>query len=108
MEMMAVLRGLQALKQRCEIQIEIDSEYVKNGVTKWLTGWKRNGWRTAAKTAVKNRDLWQQLDEALSRHDVEWKWVKGHASHEDNNRCDELAREAAMTQSHGAQASLEV
>ena len=103
MEMTAVLGGLQALKQRCEVQIEIDSEYVKNGITKWLSGWKRNGWRTAAKNAVKNQDLWQQLDEALGRHDVQWRWVKGHAGHEDNNRCDELARHAAMTQSHGPQ-----
>jgi ribonuclease HI len=100
MEMMAVLRGLQAIKQNCEVEIEIDSEYVKNGITKWLSGWKRNGWRTASKSPVKNQDLWQQLDEELQRHQVSWTWVKGHADHDDNNRCDELARDAAMTQSH--------
>jgi ribonuclease HI len=102
MEMTAVLRGLQALKQPCEVEIEIDSEYVKSGVTKWLPGWKRNGWRTSTKTAVKNQDLWQQLDEELRRHKVRWTWVKGHADHADNNRCDELARDAALNQSHGA------
>jgi ribonuclease HI len=100
MEMMAVLRGLQAIKENCEVEIEIDSEYVKNGITKWLSGWKRNGWRTASKSAVKNQDLWQQLDEELRRHQVRWTWVKGHAAHDDNNRCDELARDAAMTQGH--------
>jgi len=99
MEMTAVLRGLQALKQPCDVEIEIDSEYVKNGITKWLPGWKRNGWRTSSKTAVKNQDLWQQLDEELQRHQVRWTWVKGHADHDDNNRCDELARDAAMAQS---------
>jgi ribonuclease HI len=98
MEMAAVLGGLQALKEPCQIEIEIDSEYVKNGITKWVAGWKRNGWRTAAKAPVKNQDLWQQLDEELRKHKVEWTWVKGHADHEDNNRCDELARNAAATQ----------
>jgi len=101
MEMMAVLRGLQAITQPCEVEIEIDSEYVKNGITKWLAGWKRNGWRTASKSPVKNQDLWQQLDEELQRHQVRWTWVKGHADHDDNNRCDELARDAAMTQGRG-------
>jgi ribonuclease HI len=100
MEMMAVLRGLQAITQPCEVEIEIDSEYVKNGITKWLSGWKRNGWRTASRSPVKNQDLWQQLDEELKRHQVRWTWVKGHADHDDNNRCDELARDAAMTQGH--------
>lgn len=98
MEMAAVLRGLQALKEPCQIEIEIDSEYVKNGITKWLAGWKRNGWRTASKSPVKNQDLWQQLDAELQKHKVEWTWVKGHADHDDNNRCDELARNAAATQ----------
>jgi ribonuclease HI len=98
MEMAAVLRGLQALTEPCQVEIEIDSEYVKNGITKWMPGWKRNGWRTASKAPVKNQDLWQQLDEELQKHHVEWTWVKGHAEHEDNNRCDELARSAAATQ----------
>ena len=96
MEMTAVLEGLKALNEPCRILIEIDSEYVKNGITQWMAGWKRNGWKTSAKKPVKNQDLWIALDEALSRHDVEWKWVKGHADHDDNNRCDELARLAAM------------
>lgn len=104
MEMTAVLKGLQAMQQSCEVAIEIDSEYVKNGITKWLTGWKRNGWRTAAKSPVKNKDLWQQLDEEIGRHQVQWTWVKGHAEHADNNRCDELARQAAASQTHSAQA----
>ena len=95
MELTAVIEGLSALNQPCRILVEIDSEYVKNGVTQWLPGWKRRGWITASKKPVKNQDLWQKLDTALARHDVEWRWVKGHADHADNNRCDELAREAA-------------
>ena len=95
MEMTAVIAGLEALREPCEIRIEIDSEYVKNGVTQWMAGWKKRGWTTAAKQPVKNQDLWRKLDEALSRHAVEWRWVKGHADHDDNNRCDELARSEA-------------
>ena len=95
MEMTAVLEGLKALNEPCKVKIEIDSEYVKNGVTQWMAGWKRKGWMTAAKKPVKNKDLWTALDEALAQHDVEWEWVKGHADHDDNNRCDELARAAA-------------
>ena len=96
MEMTAVLEGLSALNERCQVTIEIDSEYVKKGITEWIAGWKR-GWKTAAKQPVKNQDLWRKLDEAVARHDIEWRWVKGHSDHADNNRCDELAREAAMT-----------
>lgn len=95
MEMMAVIEGLNVLKEPCEISIEIDSEYVKNGVTQWMEGWKKRGWMTAAKKPVKNQDLWQKIDAALAGHTVHWKWVKGHAEHADNNRCDELARGAA-------------
>lgn len=95
MEMMAVIEGLTILKEPCEISIEIDSQYVKNGVTEWMSGWKRRGWKTAAKKPVKNQDLWQKIDAALAQHTVNWKWVKGHADHDDNNRCDELARGAA-------------
>jgi ribonuclease HI len=95
MEMTAVIEGLKALKEPCEVSIEIDSEYVKNGVTQWMEGWKKRGWMTAAKKPVKNQDLWQKIDAALAGHTVRWKWVKGHAEHADNNRCDELAREAA-------------
>ncbi len=95
MEMTAVIEGLNALNEPCEILLEIDSEYVKNGVTKWMDGWKRKGWKTASKQPVKNKDLWLELDEAVARHKIEWKWVKGHADHADNNRCDDLARLAA-------------
>jgi len=97
MEMTAVLEGLTTLHEPCRITIEIDSEYVKKGITEWMAGWKRRGWKTASKQPVKNQDIWRKLDEAVARHDIEWRWVKGHADHADNNRCDELAREAAMT-----------
>ena len=97
MEMTAVLEGLSALREPCRVTIEIDSEYVKKGVTEWMAGWKSRGWKTASKQPVKNQDLWRRLDEAVARHEVKWRWVKGHAGHADNNRCDELAREAAMT-----------
>ena len=99
MELMAVIGSLDALKERCQVNVEIDSEYVKNGITTWIHNWKRRGWITTAKKPVKNVDLWKKLDEAVSRHDMKWKWVKGHADHADNNRCDELAREAALRQS---------
>ena len=99
MELMAVIASLDTLKERCQVSVEIDSEYVKNGITSWIHNWKRRGWTTSAKKPVKNADLWKKLDEAVSRHDMKWKWVKGHAGHADNNRCDELAREAALTQS---------
>ena len=99
MELMAVIASLDTLKERCEVSVEIDSEYVKNGITTWIHNWKRRGWITSAKKPVKNGDLWKKLDQAVSRHDMKWKWVKGHACHADNNRCDELAREAALRQS---------
>jgi len=95
MEMTAVIEALATLKQPCRILVEIDSEYVKNGITQWIHGWKKRGWKTSAKQPVKNEDLWCKLDQAIAPHDIEWKWVKGHADHDDNNRCDELAREAA-------------
>ena len=98
MEMTAVIEGLAALKEPCKVVVEIDSEYVKNGITSWIHGWKRNGWKTRGKKPVKNDDLWRRMDEAVSRHEIEWRWVKGHASHADNNRCDELARTAAASQ----------
>ncbi|HUG80537.1 MAG TPA: ribonuclease HI [Bryobacterales bacterium] len=96
MEMTAVLEGLSALQEPCRITIEIDSEYVKKGITEWMAAWKRRGWKTAAKQPVKNQDLWRKLDEAVAGHNIEWRWVKGHADHADNNRCDELARDAAL------------
>ncbi|MCC6389943.1 MAG: ribonuclease HI [Bryobacterales bacterium] len=95
MEITAAIKALDALKQRCEVEITTDSEYLKNGVTKWMKNWKRNGWMTSEKKPVLNRDLWEELDTLVARHDVSWKWTKGHASHDDNNRCDELAQAAA-------------
>lgn len=95
MEMTAVLNGLLALREPCDVTVEIDSEYVKNGITTWIRGWKRRGWKTASGQPVKNQDLWQELDKAVGVHEVQWVWVKGHANHADNNRCDELAKQAA-------------
>jgi ribonuclease HI len=83
------------LKERCDVTVVTDSEYLKNGITTWIHGWKRNGWVTKAKEPVKNRDLWQQLDEQVERHNTQWEWTKGHATDEENNRCDELAHNAA-------------
>jgi len=91
MELMAVIRGLGALKRPMRVRVITDSQYVKNGITQWIHNWKRNGWRTAAKKPVKNADLWQQLEQAVSQHEVEWTWVKGHAGHPENERADLLA-----------------
>jgi ribonuclease HI len=99
MELTAAVRGLQALKEPCEVEVVTDSEYVKNGITSWISGWKRNGWKTKAKKAVVNQDLWEALDRENSRHKTKWSWTQGHASHADNNRCDELASWAAVKQS---------
>jgi ribonuclease HI len=99
MELRAAVEGLKMLKERCQVTITTDSEYVRKGITEWIHGWKRNNWRTADKKPVKNQDLWQELDTQVNRHDATWKWVKGHADHPDNNRCDELAVMAAKTQS---------
>jgi ribonuclease HI len=99
MELTAALRGLEALKEVCEVEIVTDSQYVKNGITKWIRGWKRNGWVTGAKKPVLNRDLWQALEILDTKHTTVWSWTKGHASHDDNNRCDELAARAAREQS---------
>ncbi|MEO9823488.1 MAG: ribonuclease HI [Paracoccaceae bacterium] len=92
MELLAAINALEALERTSAITIVTDSTYVKNGVTSWIHGWKKNGWKTAAKKPVKNDDLWKRLDEANARHDVTWEWVKGHAGHEENERADELAR----------------
>lgn len=92
MELRAAIEALQALKKSVAIDLYTDSQYVKNGITNWIHGWKRNGWKTSDKKPVKNAELWQQLDEALQRHDVSWHWVKGHAGHPENERADELAR----------------
>lgn len=92
MEMMAVIAGAEALKQECAIDIYTDSTYVMKGMTEWVVGWKKRGWRTAAKQPVKNVDLWQRLEKALERHVVSWNWVKGHSGDAGNERADELAR----------------
>lgn len=93
MELMAAIQALRTLKRPMSVDLYTDSTYVRDGITKWIHNWKRNGWRTAAKKPVKNADLWQMLDETLSDHDVTWHWVKGHAGHPDNERADALARQ---------------
>jgi len=92
MEMMAVIMGLSALSTGCHVTLHTDSKYVMEGVTKYMVNWKRNGWRTADKKEVKNRDLWEQIDALLQTHDVRWVWVKGHAGHVENERVDAIAR----------------
>ncbi len=91
MELQAVIQGLQALNRRCQVVVYTDSQYVQKGVTEWLPQWKARGWRTAAKTPVKNDDLWRTLDSLLIEHDIAWHWVKGHAGHVENERADQLA-----------------
>lgn len=91
MELMAAIRGLAALKRSCAVELYTDSQYVRKGITEWMAGWKRNGWKTAAKKPVKNEDLWRELDTEVARHDVNWHWVKGHAGIPDNELADELA-----------------
>ena len=95
MELTAAIQGLCALKEPCEVEVVTDSEYLKNGITKWIVNWKRNGWKTSTRKPVVNQDLWEELDELVNKHQVRWTWTKGHADHADNNRCDELATEAA-------------
>lgn len=92
MELMAAIAALEALTRPMDVTLTTDSTYVKDGITKWIHGWKRNGWKTAAKKPVKNADLWQRLEEATAKHQIEWAWVKGHAGHPENERADELAR----------------
>ncbi len=91
MELLAAIEALSALKQPCHVQLTTDSTYVRDGITKWLQNWKKNGWKTAAKKPVKNQDLWMRLDEQTVRHRVEWRWVKGHSGHPENERADALA-----------------
>ena len=98
MEMMAVIKGIEALKRSCRVRIHTDSTYVMNGMTRWLDNWKKRGWKTAAKKPVKNVDLWQRLDEVLNGHQVYWRWVKGHSGVTENERADELARMAVPGQ----------
>jgi len=94
MELMAAIAALEALKRPCRVVVTTDSTYVKQGITQWIARWRRNGWRTAGRKPVKNVDLWQRLDEAAGRHQVEWRWVKGHAGHPGNERADALANRA--------------
>lgn len=91
MELRAVIEGLNALKRPCAVTVTTDSQYVRNGITQWIHNWKRNGWKTAARTPVKNSDLWRALDDAVARHSVTWHWVKGHSGHPENEKADELA-----------------
>ena len=91
MELTAVIRALESLKRPVKVRLHTDSTYVMQGITKWIHGWKKNGWKTSAKEPVKNEDLWRALEEAVQRHDIEWKWVKGHAGHPENERADALA-----------------
>ncbi len=95
MELLAAIRALEALKRPCRVQLSTDSTYVRDGITKWIHGWQKNGWRTADKKPVKNAELWQELLEAARPHRVEWHWVKGHSGHVDNDRADALACAAA-------------
>ena len=94
MELMAAIMALEALNRSCDIILTTDSKYVKDGITQWIWGWKKNNWRKADKKPVLNADLWQRLDAACAKHKIQWEWVKGHAGHIENERCDELARAA--------------
>jgi ribonuclease HI len=94
MELVAVIEGLRALKRTCQIELNTDSKYVMQGINEWMINWKRNGWKTAARKPVKNVDLWQQLDDEVRRHEIQWRWVKGHSGVEGNEQADQLANEA--------------
>tara|TARA_A100001037_G_scaffold239170_1_gene218708 strand:+ start:10280 stop:10720 length:441 start_codon:yes stop_codon:yes gene_type:complete len=96
MELMAAIRALETLTRPSRVRLHTDSVYVRDGITQWIERWKNNGWRTAAKKPVKNVDLWQRLEEAAGRHELEWHWVKGHAGHPENERADQLARDGMM------------
>lgn len=95
MELLATIVGLDTLTEPCHVTLTTDSQYVKNGINQWIHNWKRNGWKTSAKKPVKNVDLWKRLDASVQKHNVDWKWVKGHSGHPENERCDDLARDAA-------------
>jgi ribonuclease HI len=105
MELQAVIEALNALKRPCELIVHTDSQYVHKGISEWLAGWKARGWKTASKAPVKNVDLWQALDEARLRHTIEWRWVKGHAGHEGNEKADELANRGVDLILRGARAA---
>ena len=99
MELLAAIMALETLKRPCDIVLTTDSQYVRQGITQWIHNWKRRGWRKADKSPVVNVDLWQRLDSAITRHQIDWQWVKGHAGQPENERCDELARAAAESPS---------
>ena len=96
MELTAVIKALECLNRKCKIVITTDSNYVKNGITDWIKSWKNNGWKTAKKSPVKNKELWIKLDSLVANHDIDWKWIKGHSGHPQNERADELANEAII------------
>lgn len=100
MEMMAAIRALEALKRPCTVVLSTDSQYLMLGITQWLANWKKRNWRTSQGTPVKNADLWERLERAISRHSVSWKWVRGHAGHEENHLVDQLARQAVTGEDH--------
>ena len=106
MELMGAISALEALKRPCLVDIHTDSQYLRQGITSWITRWKRNGWRTAEKTPVKNAELWRRLDAALAPHRVQWHWVRGHAGHRMNERADQLAREGVAAVRAGARGAL--
>ena len=99
MELTAAIEALRTLRRPCDVELVTDSEYLKNGITKWIENWRRRGWKTTENKPVVNRDLWEELDSLVELHSIKWSWTKGHASHEDNNRADELASQAARDQS---------
>ncbi len=101
MELLAAIRALEALRYPCKVVLYTDSQYLKNGITQWLANWRKNGWRTAGRKPVKNQDLWMELDRLASLHDVEWRWLRGHAGHRENERADRLAREAIQRGAEG-------
>ncbi|AWL11851.1 Ribonuclease H [Saliniradius amylolyticus] len=97
MEMMAAIAALESLNQACEVDLTTDSQYLRQGINQWIHNWRRNGWRTSNKKPVKNADLWQRLDATVQKHQIHWHWVKGHSGHPQNERCDDLARNAAQS-----------
>ena len=97
MELLAVIRALETLTRPCKVRLHTDSQYVQLGISKWINGWKKNGWRTADRKPVKNAELWRELDELAAKHEIEWLWVKGHAGHEENERADALANLGVAT-----------
>ena len=107
MELRAAINALNALKRPCRVVVHTDSQYLRQGITQWIHNWQRNGWRTASKKPVKNRDLWQALLAAAKPHEVQWEWVRGHAGHDENERVDALAAEAARTMAKSAPPDLE-